>query len=297
MMQITSILLKKWIPLGVVFISLSGCAMTNVHTQDNSTEDAQFQMRRFDEAKSLTASEIPQIYDVARLKAGSKVKIKYISNSSGKSYFTTKVLRDIRSSDGQKLYVTDSTVADHTFTFQEDGFALSKIISPEEDIKPLVDYKIPNRDSLPAVIIRDTLGAGIVGGLVSGFDYARMKKMNREIAEHIKGTRIETKVIDFKFISNETLKIAGKDILCRVYQVHSLMRQTRPPMKDMPNPTVIMDQSEQIWISDEVPFGLAKRKTTVAMHMCMGENKKSRIKIASSTQSTQETAEVEEFNY
>ena len=250
----------------IFLLLISGCAAT-FPTQPVNPE-AQLQMQRFEAAKSLTASEIPDIYNASRLRPGSSVKIKYTGTNSEKPYFSSKVLRDIKSNGANKVYIIDSASNDAAFTFEENPSSLAKIISPQEDLTPMKDYKMPEGDNLPTKFIQSAPFVSLAGAPFLIMDYYRMKGINEDVSKHIKGMRVETKVIDFKFISSEIVRVTGKDIPCKIYQVHSLTRQTSPPTKRIPSPAFIMEEVKKIWISDDIPFGIVKSSSIMQAYIC-----------------------------
>ncbi len=291
--------MKKNILLCFFIALLSfGCATTMPQSTPESRAEIQALMSRFEQAKTISAGEIPDVYNASRLSKGSNVKIKYTRNNLDKPYFSTQIVREVKVDNKGRVYVIDSIVAERTFTRQEDSLSLGKIVSPYEDIHPLADLKegLSKSDNLPTAIVKGAIAAGPVGAVLNALDSSRMREINNEVIAHVKGMRIETKVIDFKFVSDERLKIAGKDILCKVYQIHSLIRQTAPSGNRIPSSSFIIDKSEQMWISEDVPFGIAKRESTQILHMCMDENN-NRMAFAPASQTTHEINEVVEFNY
>ncbi len=276
-----------------------GCATTTPQSTPESRAETQALMSRFEQAKILSTEEIPDVYNASRLRKGSNVKMKHTLNSLEKPYFMTQAVREVKADNKGSIYVIDSIVDERAFTRQEDLVSLGKIVSPYEDIHPLADFKegLPKGDNLPASIVKGAIAAGPVGAVVSALDSSRMNEINKEVTAHVKGMRIETKVIDFRFLSDDKLKIAGKDILCKVYQIHSLIRQTTPSGKRIPSSSLIIDKSEKVWVSDDMPFGIAKRESIQTLHMCMDENSGDRMTIAPASQITREISEVTEFNY
>ena len=69
----------------------------------------------------------------------------------------------------------------------------------------------------------------------------------------VKERKRETKILDFKLVSQEKLTIANQTVSCKVYQVQVIIRETYPFLSDS-----IWDISRKVWISDDVPFGLVR---------------------------------------
>ncbi len=80
-----------------------GCATTMpLQTQEDYAR-AQAEMLRFEQARILSINEIPDLYDVSRLRKGSTVRIQHTQSISGGSYFITKTLRDIKDENGNRI--------------------------------------------------------------------------------------------------------------------------------------------------------------------------------------------------
>ncbi len=277
---------------------VAGCATTQPQLIQQDRADINAEIQRFEQAKALSPADMPDIYTVSRLSRGSNVKIKHTQDNSGEAYFTTKTVRDIKAGDSGKVYVVDSVTEGRTYTFSEDTVSLRKVVSPYENTQPLADLKDQKGSSLPTEIV-NVIGTGNIAiGLVTApIAHLQEKERNKEIGDRMRAMRIERKVIDFKFVSDETLKVSNKNILCKVYEVHSLMRQTMPPSKIMPSSSLIMDGSERIWVSEDVPFGIVKRESTQALYMSMAGVKNSPALGVPSSQTIHEINEVIEFSY
>ncbi|MCK9614109.1 MAG: hypothetical protein M0R48_01240 [Candidatus Omnitrophica bacterium] len=273
----------------------SGCAATTPQATSNDSANTNVDVLRFEQAKALSASDIPDI-NISRLSKGSNVKIKHIQDGLGRTYFTVKTVKDVKAADNGKIYVIDSVTEGRTYTFSEDSASLRKVVSPYENIQPLADFKDPSMSGMPATFI-NALGAGGIGIALIPVTRSQERERNKEAGDHARGMRVERKITDFKFVSDEVLKIADKDILCKVYQIHSLTRQTMPATKTIPSTLLIINTSERIWISEDVPFGIAKRESTQTLHMSLAGGGRSRRDIIPSAQTTRETNEVVEFSY
>ena len=275
----------------------SGCATIKPEMVQKENAEWQAEADRFEQAKTLSVGEIPNIYNVSRLCKGSNVKIKHTRNNSDEPSFITETVRDVKVDNKGKIYVIDSTVSERTFTFQEDSVSLQKIVSPYENKQPLADIEVPpDGNNLPTALLQGAIAGGALGVAVNALNYSHTKEIYRDTVGHMKSMRIETKVIDFKFVSDERLKIAGKDILCKVYQIHSLTKQTMALSKRIPSSSLMSDKSEKMWVSDDVPFGVVKRESTQTF-ICMNDNSRYPMTIAPTSQITHESSEVVEFKY
>lgn len=286
----------------VGMLILSGCA-TTIPKQAVDPE-VQLQMQRFDAAKSLSASETPDVYNASRLRPGSSVKIKH-TGSTAKSYYSSRILREIKSDAADKTYIIDTTAEGTSFTFEEKSSTLAKIVSPEQDLMPLKDYQMPDGNNLAVSMASGALMINPSSGIISlsplgialgAVDYYRMKGLNEEVSRSVKGMRIEVKVVDFRFIADEVLKLSGKDIPCKVYQINSLTRQTTPPSKRIPSPAFIMDNVEKIWVSDDIPFGIAKRISTMQTYILPDPSCRFKSQLLN-TGAEEDINEVVEFKY
>lgn len=264
-MQKTIILSKKWVSLSILLMMLCGCATAIPLSMQKDNSDYRHWMEFFERSKGLSADEIPGQYNYSRLREGSKVKIRITHNNSTGSDFITKFLREIRINDNRKLYVIEHNISGKsTFTSQLEPLSLSKIICPRDPIFP------------------------------DKSDYSNIKEMEW-LAQRLKDTKIESKIVDFKLISDEQLIVAHQRIVCKVYQVHTITRHVMPSTKMMPGMSSILDENEKIWISDDVPFGFVKSQSIQTLHMYSDPN--SRFPIMADPAPQEMLTEVAEFNY
>ncbi len=246
--------------LGIFAITqLIGCATAARQSKQADETDIKLRMQQFEQARGLSASEIPEQYDVSRLRQGSKVKIKYTCNNSKGSVLIAKLLREVRSNGNNKDYLIDLVRDKDTSTFQEDASSMARVVRPQEapDFAKSVNnsYQGPN---FPTAIIQGALTGGPIGVAVNLSQYSRMKEAGKQRAQQFKDTKMESKIISCDLISNERLKIASREVLCRVYQVHTMTRQIMPSSESLPGMRTVVDESKKVWISDEVPFGFVK---------------------------------------
>jgi len=290
--------MRRVILLLIIVILIGGCATTIPQSAQQDRADMNAEIQRFEQAKALSPADIPDIYNVSRLCKGSNVKIKHKQDNAGEVYFTTKTVRDVKAGGSGKMYTIDSVTEGRTHTFSEDTASLRKVVSPYENTQPLADFKDLPGSSLSQEIV-NVIGAGnlAVGIVAAPIAHLQEKERNKEAGDQMRGMRIERKIIDFKLVSNEALRVADKNILCKVYQVHSLTRQTMPSSKITPSSSFIMDGSERIWVSEDVPFGIVKRESTQTLHMSMAGGNHSSTVVMPPSQVIRESNEVVEFSY
>lgn len=274
-MQKTIFYFKKWGLLTILSVMLFGCAtaipqsIQKAIQKDNS--DYQDWVEVFERTKGLSADEIPEQYNYSRLSEGSKVKMKTTDYRSSGSSYITKILREIRVVDNKKLYLVEHISDGSVFTSKVEPLSLSKIIRPHKSIH--TDEFYSNIESAS-------------------------KSARAEIellAQRLKGAKVESKIIDFKLISDEQLIIAHQSVACKVYQVRTITRNVRPSTKMMLSMNAIIDETKKIWISDDVPFGLVKSQSILTLHMYSDPN--SRFPIMADPTPQEMLTEVVEFNY
>lgn len=261
---------KKCVLLSVLLIMLSGCATAIPLSMQKDDSDYQHWTEIFEQAKGLSDDEIPAQYNYSRLREGSSVKMKVTNNFSTSSDFIT-TLREIRAVDNKKLYFIEHISGESAFISKVEPASLSKIIDPHESIHADEFY--------------------------SNIEYAsKSARAEIELAtQSLKGAKVESKIVDFKLISDEKLLIAHQSIVCKVYQVHTITRHVMPSTKMMLGMNAIIDETKKIWISDDVPFGLVKSQSIQTLHMCSDPN--SRFPIMADPAPQEMLTEVIEFNY
>ena len=264
---LTRVILKKWgsLCLMVFVVGLcSSCAITIPRSIPGSRFVLQSEINRFEQTQGLSCSEIPEIYDMSRLKVGSTVKIKSIYDKSKKPFFETMILRDIQSTKIEKQYIIDLVIGKDIYTIEGESSAFNRVVC--SDKINMRNYTRTGGDNIPSAIIKGALIAGPIGIALSLYDYSLMQEIDKEAAQSLREQEIETKIVDFKLISHERLTIANQSISCKVYQIQTITRQTRPSMKKLPGATLIIDESIKLWISDDVPFGEVKREGSKTLH-------------------------------
>lgn len=301
-----------------IVMQFAGCATTLRQSMQGLQEaqeyDVEFnhQMELFQQAKGLRSEDIPKLYDVSCLRTGSYVKTENMQHGlpdpySGKVVLKT-VLKNIHAEGGQKFYVTETTgfgissPNDQISTHNENELAMStlNICYPDFNFETLLEPPyvddLLKTENLPTTVIQGAIMAGPLGILLGVMDYSNEKKRNEEMIKHIKGSKIKTKVIDFNLISNENLTIANKNIACKVYQVNRIRCQINPGLGRVPGWTMLTNESEKLWISDDVPFGVARVERIGTNRMCTdtNTNKRNRHFYVSVDKYTRE---VVEFSY
>jgi len=281
----------------VIFL-FCGCATTVPQSNQQANVNTNSEALRFEQAKALAASDIPDLYNLSRLSKGSQVKIKHTRDNSSETYFTVKTVKDVTAGNGNSVYAIDSVTEGNTYTFSEDSASLRKVVSPYESIQPLTGLKDQPGSSLPQQII-NVIGAGnlVIGIVAAPITHMQEKERNKEIGNQMRAMRIEKKVIGFKLVAEEELRVANKNILCKVYEVHTLTRQTMPQSKIMPASLFVMDGTERIWISEDVPFGIVKTESVQTINMPGVSSNPSQVTIPPLAQTVREINEVVEFTY
>lgn len=237
---------KKQGLICLVFMAgvFSGCATMTPEMVQKKHAEWQSEVDRFEKVQGLSYSQAPELYDSSRLKVGSTVKIKHAFNKS--KSLTTKTLYDIKSTESGNKYIINEINGSYTFTREGDPVAFSKVICEDK-----INY-INLKDSLPATIVKGLQG-GVLGVASNLYDRASSSGVNNQVLQVFKDRKRETKILDFKLVSQEKLTIANQIVPCRVYQVQAITRETYPSVSDS-----IADVTRKIWISDDVPFGLVR---------------------------------------
>jgi len=265
---------------------LSGCATGSMHLAPKGASGLPPAIARFKETKGFSCSELPVLYDVSRLKAGSSVKMR-LTFDAGRPSDVTTTLREIKNDGTQKRYMVE-VASDRTRYVLDGGpSALDRVIC-SDDFK--VDSYYVKRDNSVWVLV-SSVGAGVVGVLQELIQRACEPAEGREVPS-MKDASVETKVVDFKLVSEETLKVSGRPVPCRVYAVETISREIFAPVAHAASSTAIVEETKKVWISDEVPFGFVKSEGSKTMNMEVPG-----MGMLSMGQSMRETCEVEEFHY
>lgn len=116
---------------GLIYLSLivglfSGCATMRPEMVQKKHAEWQVEVDRFERAQGLSCSQVPELYDISRLKVGSTVKIKSICGKT--EYLTTKILYDIKSAENRKKYIVNEIMGNDISTLEGDVLAFSKVI-------------------------------------------------------------------------------------------------------------------------------------------------------------------------
>lgn len=288
-------MLRKQGLVFLFFIALlfSGCSFSasNIRSTPKSASEFQSVMDRFERTNGLSWSEIPELYDTSRLKAGSSVKVKLMYDKSKKPYFETQTIREIKLANMGKRYIIDMVMEDnHSYTLEGGPSDFNRVIW--SDNISITDHSKTVQDNIPTTIIKGALFGGPIGIAMSLHQRSSMQALDEELKQSLKDRKSETKIIDFKLISNEILVVSNKSIPCRVYQIQTINRNIRPVMKHAPGSTYIIEESKRVWISDEVPFGLVKSETDKILNIAISGKHSMYM-----TQNMTESCEVTEFNY
>jgi len=272
--------------LAAAIVLLGGCATGNMRLAPKGVSGLPSAMTRFEEAKGLSGSELPVLYDISRLKAGSSVKMR-LTFDAGRPSDVTTTLREIKNDGTQKRYMVEVTSGRTRYVLDGGPSALDRVIC-SDDFK--IDSYYVKRDNSVWVLV-GSVGAGVVGVLQELIQRACEPAEGREVPS-MKDASIETKVVDFKLVSEETLKVSGRPVPCKVYAVKTISREVFAPVAHAAGSTAIVEETKKVWISDEVPFGLVKSEGSKTMNMEVPG-----MGMLSMGQNMRETCEVEEFHY
>jgi len=269
-------------------ILLGGCATGNMHLAPKGVSGLPPAVARFEETKGLSCSGLSALYDISRLKAGSSVKMKLTYDQSGQPSDVTMALREIKSAGAQKKYIMEVTSDRTRYVLAGGPSALDKVVC-SDDCK-IESYYVKRDSSIWTLI--SSFGAGrAVGVVYELIQRASEPPEGREVPS-MKDMEVETKIIDLKLVSEETLNIAGRSIPCKVYAVKTISREVLSPMKNAAGSIAIVEEEKKVWISDEVPFGLVKSEGDKTMNMEVPG-----MGFLTMGQSMRETCEVEGFRY
>jgi len=246
---------------GLIYLLLiaglfSGCATLTPEMVQKKHAEWQSEVDRFERTQGFSCSQIPELYDTSRLKVGSTVKKRDISGKT--KCFTTKVLYDIKSTENGKRYIINEIYGDNTFTREGEPLAFSKVIC--EDGINYIDYT-KAQDNIPTAVIKGALTGGPIGAAMGLRQRSFMQGVYKRVAQDFKEKKIETKILDFKLVSQEKLTIANQVVSCRVYQIQTITKGILPSIHDF-----ITEASRKVWISDDVPFGLVKSEDNAVMY-------------------------------
>lgn len=260
---------------------VSGCATLTPEMVQKKHAEWQSVVDRFERTQGLSCSQVPELYDISRLKVGSMVKTEFTGGKS--KQLETKTLHDIKSTENEKRYIVNKKIRSNIFTLEGDPLAFSKVIC--SDKINYINYVSTGPDSILDAINK--------GGLLYPLT---MWGMSKRVAQVFKEHKIETKILDFKLVSQEKLTIANQDVSCRVYQIQTITRETIPSINDS-----IRDGSGKVWISDDVPFGFVKSESNAVMYNSgfyfkIGQETSGETIFIGSSQCTG-TSEVVEFKY
>lgn len=278
-----NILFIKFSPLIVVVILFIGCHRMAPGIQFLKPSDMQAEIERFKQAKGISCSDIPVIYDSSPLKVGSMVKSKMVNSQiPDKSFLSSTTLNDIAvTGSGEQYHIKTDTDGIGNYQYIHNKLSSKIICIDETETEPEYDIQLKWGEDIQDIlakerrqIITDVVSAGIMGGPLAASitAYAGMQKYNitKEVHEKFPGalqemearTEKETKLINFKLITEEKLIISGRPIPCMVYQVDSMIMIQSPSynkgvlnFQEFAN---IMYESKKMWVADEIPFGIAR---------------------------------------
>jgi len=264
-------------------ILFSGCSTGTTHFTPKGVSGLSSAISRFEQVNGLSCPEIPVLYDVSRLKTGSFVKLQLTYDKSKKPAFETITLREGRPGK----YIIDIASGRTNYALEGEPSSFGRVIC--SDGTSIKDYFV-KRDRSTWGLVKSA-GAGILGITMELIERAREPKEGREL-KGMEDTQIETKIIDLKLISQETLIISNRSISCKVYLMQSIAREMISPQENSSPYTSIVEERKKVWISDEVPFGLVKSEGKKIVNMeVLG------MGFMDIGQDMFENCEVVEFNY
>ncbi|MDD5194660.1 MAG: hypothetical protein PHQ96_03165 [Candidatus Omnitrophica bacterium] len=243
---------KKQGLIYLLFITglFSGCATMTPEMVQKKHAEWQAEVDRFERAQGLSCFQVPELYDTSRLKVGSTVNIKSIYGKS--KYSTTKILYDIKPVENGKKYIINEIMGNYMSTLEGDPLAFSKVICTDDT--KYTNFPMPGVDNVPTAVIKGALSAGPVGVAMNLIDRPSTQRVYNQVEQDLKEHhKVETKILDFKLVSQEKLTIANQAVSCRVYQIQTITRVTYSS-----NMGFVMEESLKVWISDDVPFGFVK---------------------------------------
>jgi len=266
---------------------LSGCSTGNARFMPKGASGLPSAISRFEQAKGISCSELPVLYDVSRLKAGSSVKLQLNYDNSKKPSFETMSLREIRPANREKKYIIDIVSGFTHYSLEGDTSSFNRVIC--SDGASIKGYFIKRDRSAWALV--KSAGGGVLGIAAELIERAREPAEGREF-KGMEDTETETKIIDFKFVFQDILTIAGRSVPCKVYIMQTVAREMISPKENSPRATSIIEERKRVWISDEVPFGLVRSEGKKIVNMEVPG-----MGFINIGQDISENCEVVEFNY
>jgi|GEM_PF-1434911 len=281
---------QKLVCLLAGIILLGGCATGNMRLAPKGVSGLPPAMARFEETKGLFCSELPALYDISHLKAGSSVKMK-LTFEEGRPSDATMTLLEIKDAGMQKRYRVEVTSDRTRYVLDGGPSAFNRVIC-SDDFK-IDSYYVKGDDNVWVALVGSFVSCRAAGVLYELIRRAcdREPPEGREVPS-MKDASIETKIIDFKFLADETLNISGRPVPCKVYAVKTISREVFAPLAHAAASTAIVEETKKVWISDEVPFGLVKSEGKKTMNMEVPG-----MGFLTMGQSMREACDVEEFHY
>lgn len=306
------ILFVKLSPLIAVVILFIACHRTIPGIQSLQPSDMQSEIERFEQAKGISCSDIPVIYDITPLKVGSMVKWKSVNyRIPDKSFISSTILNDIEVTSDGEWYQIKIDAESAILTNYQNKLSSKIVCIDESAAEPKRNMQLKDdmlaelrKQNVIDSVISGVSVAPILGPIAAGLAVAEgMRGDNRakevyekslEMRQEIEAkTEKETKLIDFKLVSEELLIVSGSPVPCKVYLI-DLMTMTKSPsyskgVFNIPASTSIIYESKKLWVSDDIPFGIAKHETK---HSTITQTNSQIIKVDESI-----ISEVVEFKY
>jgi hypothetical protein len=205
---------------------------------------------RFDAAPSLNASDIPALFDPAKLTVGSRAQYKSVvldgtgthplevfqrklqsiaPGSAGPSYH---ILRD--NENGYLLFEADRCAISHAFVFGQS--------------RTLHERGARRLGQGAGDILVHGLGGEPTSGKLGGG------------TSTISAKTVGSKITTWKKIGTEKAMIEHTPVICDAYQVQIMEK----------GPAIVKEYSLKIWVSDSVPFGVVVSEMVTRFFLCEG---------------------------
>ena len=250
----------------LVVLSLNSCT-TKANVKSDPAD-----LERYDRAVMVPDAELDCIYDSTRLRVGSMALLRTQSKSGLLSWRLSAY-----DNTTQKYILETSIIAGDgngsVMTFEADSSGFRKLLMSSDQMKLINQTKLdPNqlepkdRAALGNIFIATAAG-GVIGGGISVI--LELISQNRSkvvfdrglqaIKEH--GHEAGVKIVKVTHVSNEEVIIGGQSVPCRVYQLDMITKGIGVSSGQSEPWFVVSNNSEKIWVSNDVPFGVVKKES------------------------------------
>jgi hypothetical protein len=231
----------------------------------------------------MKMSDIPHMYDPSKLLVGNGVMYEMTAQLEGSKYKTSAGmglrLMGLRSDGSEDLYHIEYFFSDgFNGVLEVDRFPISNglILDTRQERHLASNYHTPGLEffAKKTVAFLSFGVAGVVMNELFSFDRARESyaKCLMELSNRPKNPKKEgNKITAWRKIGIEDLMIQGKKIACEVYEIQGIKKfqnfepiTTQPWRRrciPIPGEFIICEWYNKLWISGDVPFGIAKAET------------------------------------